>query len=60
MCIMLLKIFLLAEYSYSDIGMDSNRIRTDTSSDVTIYHILIRIWIKNGNFEFTFEYLLDL
>jgi hypothetical protein len=48
------------------IGMDSDRIRTDTNSDVTIYHILfqirIRIRIQNKYFEFgiTFEYLLDL
>jgi hypothetical protein len=30
----------------SHLGMDSNRIRTDTNSDVTIYHILFRIRIR--------------
>jgi hypothetical protein len=28
------------------VGMDSDRIRTDTNSDVTIYHILFRIRIR--------------
>jgi hypothetical protein len=28
------------------LGMDSDRIRTDTNSDVTIYHILFRIRIR--------------
>jgi hypothetical protein len=43
---------------------DSDRIRKDTNSDVTINHILfrirIRIRIQNGYFEFAFEYLLNL
>jgi hypothetical protein len=29
-----------------ELGMDSDRIRTDTKSDVTIYHILFQIWIR--------------
>jgi hypothetical protein len=47
-----------------DVGMDSDRIRKDTNSDVTIYHILFRIRIRIQNryfdFGFAFEYLLDL
>jgi hypothetical protein len=31
---------------YPFLGMDSDRIRTDTNSDVTIYHILFRIRIR--------------
>jgi hypothetical protein len=53
------------------LGMDSDRIRTDTNADVTIYHILFefryeyeyyRIRIQNEYFEFgfVFEYLLNL
>jgi hypothetical protein len=48
------------------LGTDSDRIRKDTNSDVTIYHILfrirIRIRIQNGYFDFAFafEYLLNL
>jgi hypothetical protein len=57
---------------HSFLEMDSHRVRTDTNSDVTIYHILFqirkyeyvyyRIQIQNGYFEFAFafEYLLDL
>jgi hypothetical protein len=29
--------------AYHRLGMDSDRIRTDTNSDATIYHILFRI-----------------
>jgi hypothetical protein len=53
-------------YALSSSDVDSNRICTDTNSDVTIYHILfrvrIRIRIQNKYFEFgfTFEYLFDL
>ena len=28
------------------VGMNLDRIRTDMNSDVTIHHILIRIWIR--------------
>jgi hypothetical protein len=53
------------------VAMDSDQIRTNTNSDVTIYHIYFefgyeyeyyRIRIQNGYFEFgfTFEYLLEL
>jgi hypothetical protein len=59
------------ETDVSALGMDSDRIRMYTNSDVIIYHILFwfRIQIQilsntniNGYFEFgfTFEYLLDL
>jgi hypothetical protein len=44
------------------LGMDSDRIHTDTNPDVTIYHILFRIRIRIRIFRIriAFEYLLDL
>jgi hypothetical protein len=53
----------------STLGMDSDRIRTDTNSDVTIYNIYFKFgykyeyyWIRiqNRYFKFAFEHLLDL